>query len=388
MKSRSGVGSLYKVKGSNQWHGKFYHRGNAVRFSCKTESEVEAGRVLKNKIKEAGKGTLPTHESRHTKLKDLRALVLADYANNEYDTPARQTDAFNRLDDFFGADCLADDITTTKIEEYKAWRRQQPDWRARKRKLAAERYKQPPRIGCAAATINRELAALRHAFALARRADPPLVTRAPYIPMLKERNRRKGFFEWDQFAALRENLPDYLKPVMTVSYYTGWRVASDLLTRERRHIVKDWLELDPNEGKNEEPRRFPLDVIPELKETIQAQLEATRKLEVETGRVINLLFHHDGRPIVDYMPAWDKACAAAGLSGRRIPHDFRRTAARNLVNAGVDPLLACQLVGWEDLAMLKRYNIINDDTLRAGVTKLAAHIVEQKKRPAKIVALR
>ena len=91
------------------------------------------------------------------------------------------------------------------------------------------------------------------------------------------------------------------------------------------------LVLNFEEGKNDESREFPLDVIPELRKTVERQFEATRKLEIETGRVIPLFFHDQGRPIVDYRPAWHRASEAAGLSGR-VPHDFRRTAARNLIN--------------------------------------------------------
>src|SRR5208337_1476706 len=113
------------------------------------------------------------------------------------------------------------------------------------------------------------------------------------IKLTRERNRRLGFFEREQFDAVREYLPDYLKPVMTTAYYTGWRCASELLTREKKHLVNGMLVLEAEEAKNDQPRKFPLDIIPELRETIERQLEATRKLEVETGRVINLLFHHD-----------------------------------------------------------------------------------------------
>jgi len=46
------------------------------------------------------------------------------------------------------------------------------------------------------------------------------------------------------------------------------------------------------------------------------------------------------------------------------------------------------LVGWEDPAMLKRYNIINDDVLKRGVSKLNAYLDEQKQKPAKVEAIR
>ena len=237
--------------------------------------------------------------------------MFADYPDNGYDSIGRQQDAFNHLADFFQGDCLAEEITSARIEEYKVWRPSSP-MAALKRKHDHLYKNKPARIGCAKATVNRELAALRHAFKLAER-QTQLVTNVPHIALSRERNRRTGFFEWEQFEAVRNHLPDYLKPAMTMAYFTGWRCASELLTREKKHIVNDMLVLEAEEAKNEQPRKFPLDIIPELRDTIEQQLEATRKLEVETGRVINLLFHHDGNRIVDYRPAWDKACALAGL---------------------------------------------------------------------------
>jgi integrase len=73
------------------------------------------------------------------------------------------------------------------------------------------------------AEINRELAALKRMFNLALQQTPPKVPQKPYIPMLQEQNVRKGFFEHDEFVALRAAAPLELRSVVTFAYYTGWR---------------------------------------------------------------------------------------------------------------------------------------------------------------------
>jgi hypothetical protein len=81
--------------------------------------------------------------------------------------------------------------------------------------------------GAAAATINRELAALKRAFSLAE--DAGRVAQRPRFSLLHEDNARAGFFEPEQFAALLNVLPGYLKPVAQTAYITGWRVPSEIL---------------------------------------------------------------------------------------------------------------------------------------------------------------
>jgi len=46
------------------------------------------------------------------------------------------------------------------------------------------------------------------------------------------------------------------------------------------------------------------------------------------------VFHFDGEPIGSFRTAWRTAIKSAGLPGLR-PHDLRRSAARNMVRAGV-----------------------------------------------------
>ncbi len=55
----------------------------------------------------------------------------------------------------------------------------------------------------------------------------------------------------------------------------------------------------------------------------------------------------------------------------KIPHDFRRTAVRNMERRGVSRSVAMQLVGHKTEAIYQRYGIVAENDLREGVAKLA-----------------
>jgi integrase len=196
--------------------------------------------------------------------------------------------------------------------------------------------------------------------------------------MLQEQNRRKGFFEPDQYRRVLKALPDYLQPVITTAYITGWRIASEILTRQKFHLDLDagpgWLRLEPGEGKTTTGRNFPL--TPDLRDTLKAQLDRTREFEKAHDKIVPWLFHRNGEPIKDFRSAWATACTAAGLTAR-IPHDFRRTAVRNLERASVPRSAAMELVGHKTESMYRRYAICDESMLKDGAEKLAAlHILE------------
>ena len=70
-----------------------------------------------------------------------------------------------------------------------------------------------------------------------------------------------------------------------------------------------------------------------------------------------------------YNKAWRKARIAAGCPGR-IPHDFRRTAVRNLVRAGIPERVAMQMTGHKTRAVFERYNIVSAGDLQDAAQRL------------------
>jgi integrase len=125
---------------------------------------------------------------------------------------------------------------------------------------------------------------------------------------------------------------------------------------------------------------FPL--TPRLRAVLEAQLAHTHAVELATGRVVPWLFHRDGKPIKSFRRAWATACRLAGLPGR-IPHDFRRTAVRNLERAGVPRSTAMAMVGHQTEAIYRRYAIADESMLRDGGAQLEAlHVLDAQAAPA------
>ena len=79
--------------------------------------------------------------------------------------------------------------------------------------------------------------------------------RVPHIPQLKEHNIRSGFFEHEDFLALRGALPDYAQVAASLAYYSGMRMG-EICSLQWRQV--DWTEgklyLQAKDTKTNTPR--------------------------------------------------------------------------------------------------------------------------------------
>ena len=233
--------------------------------------------------------------------------------------------------------------------------------------------------GAANGTINRELGLLTRLFKLA--LENKRATQLPVIRKLKEAAPRQGFFEREQFEAVRKRLPDDLQAAATIAYTFGWRTQSEVLTLERRQLDVDaeTLRLDPGTTKNDDGRLVYL--TPELKTLLSRQTDRVQALERQLGRIIPWLFPHlpglhISRRLVgthrkDFRKAWATACKLAGVPGA-IRHDFRRAAVRNMVNEGVPERVAMKVTGHRTRSVFDRYHIVSPADLKEASRKMAA----------------
>jgi integrase len=191
----------------------------------------------------------------------------------------------------------------------------------------------------------------------------------PYIPMLKEKNVRTGFFEVEAFQAVVKQLPVSLQPVATFAYITGWRKEEVLaLTWRQVDFKAEVVRLEPGTTKNGEGRT--VFMTAEVKGLLEDQWAMTIASERQAGQIIPWVFHRIGKLIRSFKVAWQGAYERAAQPSRLL-RDFRRTAVRNMVRAGIPERVAMQISGHKTRSIFDRYHIVSEGDLREAARKLS-----------------
>ena len=339
------MGSVYKR--GRIWWVKYYRSGRAFRESSKSAKASDAKQLLKRREGDISTGKFFSPKTERVRFEELAEDFLSEYrSNNRKSLRWARRRIEQHLTPFFGG-LQAADITTERVRDYTTQRRQE---------------------GASNASINRELGALKRMFNLANEMTPPKVGRVPYIPMLKESNVRKGFFEHEEYLALQRELPEYLKPVLTFGYYSGAREGEILGLRWRQiDLAARTVNLEPGTTKNNQPRTIPLNsVLVEILTMLKAPPDA-KFPECE------YVFSRAGKRIGSFNVAWRSACKRAGLAGKLF-HDLRRTAVRNMVRAGVPERVAMAISGHKTRSVFDRYNIVAERDLHDAAHRLETHL--------------
>jgi site-specific recombinase XerD len=354
-RGQKGAGSVFqrtyrdahgRKKRTHNWYVEYVVGGRTIREATTYGKRSDAIEFLKKRVADGLHGKIAL--SNQVTFEDLKHLIVNDYRNNGRKSLGHLEQVrLPKLAEVF-AGTKAIDITTAAVERYKSLRLKD---------------------GAAAATVNRELAALKRMYRLALRHG--LVATMPYISLLTEHNVRKGFFELDQFREILKHLPAEYHALFEIAYITGWRIKSELLTRQWRHVELNgngWLRLDPGEAKDATSGRE-FQFTKWMREVLERQRRFVSQIERRKRIVVPWVFcRKDGGEIRDYYTAWRAACKAVGIE--RIPHDFRRTAVRNFERAGVPRTTAMAMVGHKTESIYRRYSIVDQAMLDVGASKL------------------
>ena len=246
------------------------------------------------------------------------------------------------LRSFFGG-WPVEAITADAVRRYQLYRRKQ---------------------GAEAATINRETSALSRTFQLAIRRG--LLERMPLFPnRLEENPPREGFFEHDEYLKVRAQAPPSHQDVLDFAYYSGWR-RNEIVELTWDEVDLSWgvIRLSPRRSKTKTGRVLPISAP--LRQVLARRARARRPGD-------RRVFRRDGVPVRVWRTALRDACRKAKVP-HRLLHDCRRTAARNLIRAGVPERIAMLLTGHKTRAVFDRYNIVNEQELLTAGERLAAYL--------------
>ena len=209
------------------------------------------------------------------------------------------------------------------------------------------------------ATVNRYLSALRRAFKLAERHDPPLVGRVPHFDMLPEDNTRSGFLNDTQYSELKSWMPEDLLGLLIFGYYLGMRKGA------LKNLRRDQVDLPNRVIRTDAPRRGPKPIGQVL--PIYGDMVPWLEMQMSSWPLTpncRWIFHREGAHIGDFRKAWASACKAAKVPDLLF-HDLRRAAVRNMELAGIPRSQGMSITGHRTESIYIRYGIVCEQDLKA-----------------------
>jgi integrase len=215
-------------------------------------------------------------------------------------------------------------------------------------------------------TLSARLSILRNAFKVARRND--LLDKVPDFPPRVD-NVRQGYVTPEAFETIIREFGGVDSQILQFCYLTGQRVQRVLDLHVSDVDVVGWMiKPEPDRGNKSRPM---MPLVGAARLIVEDRLRAA-------GAPGWLLFHREGRRITHHAiyDRWHAVMVKKGLSWTI--HDFRRSAARNLVNAGVDPSVAKDITGHRTLTMFNRYSINPHEAVRKAAQQVDAYLADRR----------
>ena len=326
---------VYK-RGKNWWI-RYSWQGREIRESTKTTSKRQAEEALAARKADIARGIFKFTDTRPSPLFLDFARQYLSYAKVQKRSWKRDECSLRLFCKVFGSRRL-DEIAAFDVERHKLDRKKQ----------------------VVSATINRELALLKHLFNKAIEWGAVDANPVTKVKMFREDNMRERFLTpEEEDTLLRACLPG-LRPVVLTALTTGMRLG-EILRLRWEDVDLEGRRITVRMSKNDEQRMIP--IAPTL-------LEALRELRRESdGEWV--FTKSDGQPRRNVYNVFKKACRQVGLHDLRF-HDLRHTFASNLVMTGADIVTVKNLLGHKTLRVTMRYAHVSDDHMRDAVHALDA----------------
>lgn len=221
-----------------------------------------------------------------------------------------------------------------------------------------EKYKAARLQKVAPATINRELACLKHMYTKAFEWGYVKTNPAKVVKLLKEPPGRLRYLKPDEVETLLKTCAGHIRPIVVTALNTGMRKSEILRLRWPEVDLKNRKIMVVN-AKNNEVRVIPIN------QTLYQELSVLpRKPEGEY-----VFSNQQGRPIGDIKKGFSSALKRAGIADFHF-HDLRHTFGSQMVMQGVDIRTVQQLMGHKEIKMTMRYSHLSPEHVQEAIERL------------------
>jgi len=383
-----GSGTLFRVKGSRNWHYQFFYGGERYCGSTGEVSKEEARDFLEQKKAEVRINGKPVRAE--LTVGDLLRSKLAHDRHNELrDISSSEGRLENHLLPFFEGVEVAG-LTTSNlrvlIDEYISLRRKElvaahEEKLAAGNKLRAKRGLRPKveKPYSPNGSLNRELSFLRSAWLL---EEDDRLPRFPKHVLLTEDNTREGFLTQQQYEKLSlecQKIGTWLAAALELGWAYGWRRGEifklkvgqvNFLDGERGSI-----RLYRTKGKRGKKGLQGRLVV--MTKRVRELLASCCAGKSDDDFVLTRPGSKDR--IVETRDEWERAWRAAEIAiptsyglAEPLLHDLRRSAVNGAIGRGVSASTIMKIGGWDTPATMERYHIVNKKELEDAAERLDA----------------
>jgi len=326
---------VYK-KGKN-WYIDYYLKGRRKRRKIGPSKKL-AQQVLQDVHVKIAKGEyLGVYDEKKILFEDFSQQYLAFSKANKAESTYQRRDkvSVGHLITAFQGRYLFD-ITPRMIEKYKA---------ARLEKVAP-------------ATVNRELACLKHMYTKAIEWGYLKINPVKSVKLLKEPPGRLRYLRPKEVKKLLDACRGYLRSIVITALNTGMRKGEILAL-----CWKD-VDLENRKVTVRKPKNNEIRVIP-INQTLYQELS-----NLSHGSDSEYIFSNgNGHRFGDIKKGFSLALKRAGIGDFHF-HDLRHTFGSHLVMQGVDLKTVQQVMGHKDIKMTMRYSHLSPEYVQEAIDRL------------------
>jgi excisionase family DNA binding protein len=358
-KGYKGPKYLIKRPGTPFW----YIKWKDVYKSTETENLAQAQlRLAEEQQKYWARQILEKDDGQSVTFSRLVHRYLKEVTPEKCSPKSDHTNARKPLE--FWSEKRIDTFVPQDLYQYQEWRKVQYV------ELKKEGAK-PTRL-ISGATINRELALVKHALHKAVRWG--YLQHSPIqkgeVEGMKERKRERYITD-AEFKSIVAHLDALHKKMIRTLYYTAQRSGRIFRLRWKQVDLEQRIITFENSSANKKVP--PVIWINDLLYTILYSFHEERKRH---ARITPYVFAgRNGKPFRSIKTTWNKACAKAGVQDAHV-HDIRHKAITDMQSSGVPLAIVQQAVGHSQSQTTDGYTHIQAETTKCAFEVLGRKLLE------------